>query len=160
MFCFFFFKQKTAYEMRISDWSSDVCSSDLLRAGSRVPLHCTGMGKLFLATLPARARRRIIESLTFTRYTDNTITDPESLEAALKIIRRDDYAINDQENAIGLIGLAVPIRDAAGRVVAALAVHAPEPRMSLDRARTYLPTLRAAAVRLGKALTEESGEMI
>src|SRR3546814_1587914 len=29
-FCFFFFKQKTAYEMRISDWSSDVCSSDLL----------------------------------------------------------------------------------------------------------------------------------
>src|SRR3546814_4452638 len=28
-FCFFFFKQKTAYEMRISDWSSDVCSSDL-----------------------------------------------------------------------------------------------------------------------------------
>src|SRR3546814_1492090 len=32
--CFFFFKQKTAYEMRISDWSSDVCSSDLLVAGS------------------------------------------------------------------------------------------------------------------------------
>src|SRR3546814_18123812 len=30
MFCFFFFKQKTAYEMRISDWSSDVCSSDLV----------------------------------------------------------------------------------------------------------------------------------
>src|SRR3546814_3143508 len=30
--CFFFFKQKTAYEMRISDWSSDVCSSDLLRS--------------------------------------------------------------------------------------------------------------------------------
>src|SRR3546814_8974975 len=37
LFCFFFFKQKTAYEMRISDWSSDVCSSDLpLRAGRAV----------------------------------------------------------------------------------------------------------------------------
>src|SRR3546814_3551342 len=35
-FCFFFFKQKTAYEMRISDWSSDVCSSDLLKPGVRV----------------------------------------------------------------------------------------------------------------------------
>src|SRR3546814_5281890 len=34
-FCFFFFKQKTAYEMRISDWSSDVCSSDLLGCGQR-----------------------------------------------------------------------------------------------------------------------------
>src|SRR3546814_4247348 len=36
MFCFFFFKQKTAYEMRISDWSSDVCSSDLLSEGLKV----------------------------------------------------------------------------------------------------------------------------
>src|SRR3546814_1897079 len=36
--CFFFFKQKTAYEMRISDWSSDVCSSDLLEDQWRVPL--------------------------------------------------------------------------------------------------------------------------
>src|SRR3546814_9242677 len=33
--CFFFFKQKTAYEMRISDWSSDVCSSDLLKTPRR-----------------------------------------------------------------------------------------------------------------------------
>src|SRR3546814_2040092 len=36
VFLFFFFKQKTAYEMRISDWSSDVCSSDLVGAGRRV----------------------------------------------------------------------------------------------------------------------------
>src|SRR3546814_5888032 len=36
MFVFFFFKQKAAYEMRISDWSSDVCSSDLSRKGSGV----------------------------------------------------------------------------------------------------------------------------
>src|SRR3546814_6221956 len=35
--CFFFFKQKTAYEMRISDWSSDVCSSDLLARNPAVP---------------------------------------------------------------------------------------------------------------------------
>src|SRR3546814_3746446 len=43
--CFFFFKQKTAYEMRISDWSSDVCSSDLLRSLSRC---VCGRGALFL----------------------------------------------------------------------------------------------------------------
>src|SRR3546814_17041105 len=94
--------------MRISDWSSDVCSSDL---------------------------------------TDNTITDPESLEAALKIIRRDDYAINDQENDIGLIGLAVPIRDAAGRVVAALAVHAPEPRLSSEERRVGKECVRTCRSR-------------
>src|SRR3546814_13619679 len=37
-FCFFFFKQKTAYEMRISDWSSDVCSSDLRKRSTEYPL--------------------------------------------------------------------------------------------------------------------------
>src|SRR3546814_7950765 len=37
VFCVFFFKQKTAYEMRISDWSSDVCSSDLVGRGGTVP---------------------------------------------------------------------------------------------------------------------------
>src|SRR3546814_8453544 len=40
--CFFFFKQKTAYEMRISDWSSDVCSSD----GRQVPQECASLGKV------------------------------------------------------------------------------------------------------------------
>src|SRR3546814_2915175 len=39
MFCFFFFKQKTAYEMRISDWSSDVCSSDLRKAADQPAAH-------------------------------------------------------------------------------------------------------------------------
>src|SRR3546814_4952201 len=48
--CFFFFKQKTAYEMRISDWSSDVCSSDLVaRGAARLALH--GGGGLALALL-------------------------------------------------------------------------------------------------------------
>src|SRR3546814_1377304 len=37
--CFFFFKQKTAYEMRISDWSSDVCSSDLKRCTTTTHVH-------------------------------------------------------------------------------------------------------------------------
>src|SRR3546814_2747385 len=48
LYCFFFFKQKTAYEMRISDWSSDVCSSDLgnraLGPRMRVPIHVHEMG--------------------------------------------------------------------------------------------------------------------
>src|SRR3546814_13790539 len=41
MICFFFFKQKTAYEMRISDWSSDVCSSDLPQRAVRYAVICT-----------------------------------------------------------------------------------------------------------------------
>src|SRR3546814_2686782 len=49
--CFFFFKQKTAYEMRISDWSSDVCSSDLGGRPGRAPVVRAG------PAVPRRARR-------------------------------------------------------------------------------------------------------
>src|SRR3546814_19206768 len=65
--CFFFFKQKTAYEMRISDWSSDVCSSDLLgrlvRAVAELTARCltgeipafAGMTTLIISVIPAQA---------------------------------------------------------------------------------------------------------
>src|SRR3546814_1997989 len=52
--CFFFFKQKTAYEMRISDWSSDVCSSDLFAAHQ--PRHLVGEDDLGLVDLSALKR--------------------------------------------------------------------------------------------------------
>src|SRR3546814_4278519 len=57
MFCFFFFKQKTAYEMRISDWSSDVCSSDLIRTrfGGAEPRPDLGIEGIVLPP-PALAR--------------------------------------------------------------------------------------------------------
>src|SRR3546814_2656897 len=50
---FFFFRQKTAYEMRISDWSSDVCSSDLrpVRAGQRREIGVLGVGQALVAEL-------------------------------------------------------------------------------------------------------------
>src|SRR3546814_6892871 len=58
--CFFFFKQKTAYEMRISDWSSDVCSSDLLLArrpiNTPVPAPQENMLKHGIDRLAARAQ--------------------------------------------------------------------------------------------------------
>src|SRR3546814_4678077 len=51
--CFFFFKQKTAYEMRISDWSSDVCSSDLTDCVEVCPVDCFHEGPNFLVIDPA-----------------------------------------------------------------------------------------------------------
>src|SRR3546814_6210626 len=66
--CFFFFKQKTAYEVRISDWSSDVCSSDLAEAGHRArALAAAGVGRLVgtARRLPATAFRHHRARLQF-----------------------------------------------------------------------------------------------
>src|SRR3546814_11042727 len=57
--CFFFFKQKTAYDMRISDWSSDVCSSDLRVTG----LSLVGDGRVFVRGLGDRYSLALLNGL-------------------------------------------------------------------------------------------------
>lgn len=123
--------------------------------GSRVPLHATGIGKLLLAHLAARERRRLLRVLPLTKLTERTITDAAKLEDELAAIRRQGYAANDGENTAGLIGLAVPIRDGRGRVVAGLAVHAPEARLPMARALEHLPLLRQAADDLARLFAED-----
>jgi DNA-binding IclR family transcriptional regulator len=125
-----------------------------LAPNSRVPAHCTANGKLMLAFLDGRTREKLIASLALTRFTENTLTDPGRLEEECQAIRRDDYAINDQEFYLGLIGLAVPIRDGNGRAIAGLAMHSPLPRLDIDGLRDHLPALREAAARLGAAMAD------
>src|SRR3546814_2332528 len=60
VFNFFFFKQKTAYEMRISDWSSDVCSSDLSRRVGTLPSHASGADNDGTAVVGAGRVQRVI----------------------------------------------------------------------------------------------------
>jgi len=123
-----------------------------LQPGSRVPAHCTGIGKMLLAMLDARARKRLVNVLPLTGFTERTITDADALLAQLKVIRRQGHALNDQENTLGMMGLAVPVRDGGGRTIAALAVHAPVARLAPAAALARLPILREAAAALTAAM--------
>ncbi|MGD9866574.1 MAG: IclR family transcriptional regulator [Hyphomicrobiales bacterium] len=123
-----------------------------LRPGSRVPLHCTAMGKLLLAYLPTRRRHRLLDVLPLTRYTERTYTEKEAFAAHLADIRGLGYSINNQEDSVGLIALAVPIRNSANTVFAGLAVHGPEARFPISKALAFLDDLKAAAAKLSKAL--------
>ncbi len=82
-------------------------------------------------------------------------TDPDRLEDELAAIRRRGYAANDQENTPGLIGVAVPIRNPKGRVIAGLAVHAPEARLPMTRALEHLTFLNEAAAALEAFFAED-----
>jgi len=125
-----------------------------LSAGSRVPVHATAIGKLLLAHLPSRTRQRLIHAAPLPSLTEHTITNPDELEAELKGIRRNGCATNSSEHVAGLIALAVPVYDGGGRVVAGLAVHAPDARMTVKQAEGHLPTMRAVAAALQKHITE------
>jgi len=119
-----------------------------LPIGSNVPVHCTASGKLYLSSLTKRQCRDLVSVLSLERYTDNTITDPDKLLTALKAVRRDRVGIDDEEFVEGMVAVAVPINDDKGRMVGALAFHAPTVRMDLARARTFLPVLQKAALAL------------
>lgn len=123
-----------------------------LDVGSHVPLHCTASGKLFLALMPAAQRRRVIAQLTLARMTPRTLTDAAALEAECRAIAERGWSFDDEEFIPGLIAAAVPVRAADGHARAALAVHAPVARMSLEQAAQRLPALQAAAERLSALL--------
>jgi len=119
-----------------------------LQAGNRVPAYCTSAGKVMMAHLPRNQSANLIKVSALKRYTDNTLTKADKLQAEFAAIRENGFALNDQEYAVGIIGVAVPIFDSNGRVLSALAFHGPQPRFSIERARKVVPKLQAAAQRL------------
>ncbi len=114
-------------------------------AGSRVPAYCTSGGKVMMAHLPRKQCATLIKVSKLKRYTDNTLTRTDKLQMEFTAIRKNGFALNDQEYAIGMIGVAVPIYDSTGRVLSAVAFHGPQPRFSVGRARECVPKLQAAA---------------
>ncbi|MEQ8506995.1 MAG: IclR family transcriptional regulator [Rhodospirillales bacterium] len=119
-----------------------------LPVGSRVPLHCTASGKMYLAMLPAGRRRQIIQSIDLVPHTPGTITDPAQLLANLEQIRREKVGTDNQEFIEGMVAVAVPVTDAKGRLAGTLACHGPTVRMTMETARSFVPALRRAAEKL------------
>lgn len=124
------------------------------QAGSRVPVHCSASGKLFLAFMPPARRDRLLGLITLERFTDTTLTDRAALEAELESIRSRRYALDREEYLAGLVCVAVPVYQGgrSRRCVAALALQAPTMRLSCDRAVEKLPVLREAADALAATL--------
>ena len=124
-------------------------------AGSRVPLHCSAIGKLFLALMPATRRRRLLQSLELRRFTDTTITERPRLEAELKQIRKEQVSFDREEYLVGVVCMAVPVIGRNGETLAAIAIQAPEARMSVHGVRDHLPALRRAAEELAETFHDQ-----
>jgi DNA-binding IclR family transcriptional regulator len=123
--------------------------------GSRVPMHCTAIGKLFLSLMSPKQRDRALASAPLARYTDNTITDPAALRRELDRIRKEKVSTDNQEFMSGVVCIAVPILRPDGRLCAGLALSAPQARLTLDQARGYLPLLQDASKRLSQSFLGE-----
>lgn len=88
--------------------------------GRNRPAYCTSLGKVLLAYLSPLQLENYLANADLRPFTSTTITSPTALREALESIRRQEYAIDDQEYRMDRRSVSVPIRDFTGRVVAAL----------------------------------------
>ena len=125
-----------------------------LPVGTTVPFYCTASGKMYLSTLPKAHLSRYAASENLIAKTTNTITQPKQLISAVNAVRRDGFAVDNEEFMLGMIALAVPILDGNGRLVATLSFHAPTVRFTVETAMDHLPALRGAAADLSTLLQD------
>ncbi|MGC1817256.1 MAG: IclR family transcriptional regulator C-terminal domain-containing protein [Casimicrobiaceae bacterium] len=121
-----------------------------LGVGSRLPAHCTSMGRVLLAGLAPDDLVSYLHRVKLAPHTGRTVVDRERLAEVLAGVRDAGFALVDQELEIGLRSIAVPVKDLRSRVVAAINIGAQAPRVPVaEMQRSFLPALREAAAELG-----------
>lgn len=101
----------------------------ITRLGSRAPLHASGVGKALMAWLPDDELERILAEQGLSRVTENTLHTPETLREGLAEIRRQGFACDREEHAIGLHCVAACLHDEHGIPLAAISVSGPVARI-------------------------------
>jgi IclR family acetate operon transcriptional repressor len=104
--------------------------------GTHNPLHSTSMGKAILAYLPAIERARLLDQMTFTYFTPNTITDREALLEELARVRQRGYALDDIEMEDNVRCIGAPIFNHMGQPFAAMSLSGPAFRLPVERLET------------------------
>jgi IclR family pca regulon transcriptional regulator len=94
-----------------------------LGIGSRLPAHLVSLGRVMLASLPRDKRDAYLASVELTPVTARTVTDAETLNKQLDLVEAQGHAWVDGELDPAICGIAVPLRDHAGRVVAAISIN-------------------------------------
>jgi len=100
--------------------------------GKSAPLHCTGIGKVILAFQPPKIQEKLLDSITFHKYTENTIVSMKQLMREVEEIREKGYALDKEEHEKNVGCIGVPIRDYTKKVIASISVTAILYRMKME----------------------------
>lgn len=121
-------------------------------AGWRSPYHCTALGKAFMAQWDGPMRRTVYAASGLPQQTPQTITDVDALEAQLGEFRARGYALDLEENEVGVNGIATTITDGLGEVAAAISVAGPANRLTKHAMEQLAGEVIAAAASITAAL--------
>ena len=121
-----------------------------LRMGQRERPHCTGVGKALLCTLSESEVRSIVGRLGMPARTERTITDPDQLVEKLKGARAEGFAIDDEEDAEGIMCISSPVVDLYGGALGAVSVTGLKADSALRQPRSVGRKIRAAAEQIAE----------
>jgi IclR family acetate operon transcriptional repressor len=124
----------------------------LVKLGSRVPLHASGVGKAIFAALPDEQIDAILKVKGLPRITEHTIVAPETMWAALKVIRQRGYSFDDEEHAPGTRCVAATIYDEYAEPLGAISLAGPSSRLPDERIRHLGPIVAHTAEELTRKL--------
>jgi IclR family pca regulon transcriptional regulator len=117
--------------------------------GARVPCHLTSAGLLLLALLGEEESEQWLAHNELKAFSSHTITDPARMRAELALIRKQDWALSEQQLDLAYRGVAVPLRDHKGNVHGALTVSMPiQNETTQEAVQRVLPVLRDVAQNL------------
>jgi DNA-binding IclR family transcriptional regulator len=108
------------------------------RMGSRNPPHSCAVGKVLISRFSEEELDNLIGRTGLPQRTPNTIVDPNILRQHLQMVKKQGFAIDDEENELGIRCVAAPVFDGKGRPVAAVSVSGPALRVTKERIRDVL----------------------
>src|SRR5581483_6749782 len=117
----------------------------------RMDLHCTAVGKVILAWETAEFAERVLGKEAFIRHTGNTITSSRALRRELIRIQKSGYAVDDEEEELGVRCVGVPVFDQNGRFAAGLSVTGTTSQIPLDAVESVAERLKHTAAAISVA---------
>ena len=123
-------------KVEASDYPSGLRMASML--GARIPTHCTAVGKVILAGLPEDQAEELVKSAGMPKRTDNTITDVDKLKAHVQLVKKNGFALDNEENEIGVSCVAAPVYNQRGDVISAISISVPTSRLTFRDLKTKL----------------------
>ena len=127
----------------------------ITRIGMKLPAHCSGVGKTLLSALSEDTLGKILTEKGLERFTDNTITELNDLKTELDQIRKQGYAIDNEEIEEGLKCVAAPLINSEGKVLAAISISAPGERFDREFA-TYITRISKTSKEISRLLRQKA----
>ena len=121
--------------------------------GKRAPLHCTALGKVLLAYMSEKERKKILEEKGLPRLTEKTITDKKKLEKELGEVKEQNFALDREENEKDVCCIAAPIRNHQGKVIAAISIST----LSFRIDKNVHNNLKKALIETSKKISKRLG---